>query len=153
MWPRFSDEDINMEQIDDEIMKLCDESSQDSIANAFASLYSTVVARSLRLRGMLTILNRLDQICLRSAEKIWSLFLKYSYSNIVSSSTSQLFTLYKPESSNRLNFSNQYVKDMNLPSFFYLFLFFIKVPVDLLNQWLQMRIEKVTFLKDLNSTF
>lgn len=125
-------------------MSLCDQ-SHDSIANEFASLFSTVVSRSLRLRGMLVILNRLDRICLLSAEKIWACFLRQRYSDIVSntSSTATLFTLYHPEPGFKPSFSNQLIIDMNLPSFFYLFLFFIKVPVDLLNQWLQMRSERV----------
>jgi hypothetical protein len=124
-------------------MQLCTE-SQSTAANAFASMYSTVVSRSLRLRGMIAILERLDKICLLSVEKIWSYFMRQRYSDVVSNSSStNLFQVYKPEIGSRISFSNQLVTELGLPSFFYLFLFFIKIPVDLLNQWLQMRSEKV----------
>ncbi|KAH7728346.1 STE/STE11/MEKK4 protein kinase [Aphelenchoides avenae] len=117
--------------------------------DAFAEMYRGVVSKSLRLHGMLEILARFRSICKNTLEKsCLSLLTPRLYAQIVGGSNTTSTISYLKRKYEEKDFTNASVygahfRAMNLPSYYFYFIFLARVPVDLVHQWLKMRSEKV----------
>ncbi|KAI6178322.1 Mitogen-activated protein kinase kinase kinase 4 [Aphelenchoides besseyi] len=155
-WPTFLIEDEEM-TVDEEKEHI--DISMDDMADKFASLYVTVVSKSLRLRGITEILGKLKRIGGVTTDKACLYFLlRRRYADVAGDSkintlVQRLHHLHEPkdnirnqhfEDACKHTYHTSVTKEMQLPNFYPIFLFFIRVEVDLVHQWLRMRSEKVS---------
>nr|CDP96326.1 BMA-MTK-1, isoform a [Brugia malayi] len=127
------------------------------------NIYTAFVSRSLRRKGMRKILQRLDSVCFTTIKKTIAMLEKspITYAEVVESGNRQRLMHYTMVSvpqyyvNDCLKFddvsqkqkrdlpqsltSHQEFLMMKLPSFQDLFLFLVRVPLDLVHEWLKMR--------------
>uniref|UniRef100_A0AAF5RVJ5 Protein kinase domain-containing protein n=2 Tax=Wuchereria bancrofti TaxID=6293 RepID=A0AAF5RVJ5_WUCBA len=127
------------------------------------NMYTAFVSRSLRRKGMRKILQRLDSVCFTTIKKTIAMLEKspITYAEVVESGKRQRSMHYTMVSvpqyyvSDCLKFDDMSQKQkrvlprsltshqeflmMKLPSFQDLFLFLVRVPLDLVHEWLKMR--------------
>ncbi|KHN80011.1 Mitogen-activated protein kinase kinase kinase 4 [Toxocara canis] len=126
------------------------------------NLYTAFVSRSLRLKGMRRVLKRLESVCVTTVKKAVALLQRppSSYAEAAGAARPYLHNRYMPLTAD--NYSSGALKDlgdqkfrsgegvrytvhheqfieMALPSFGNLFLFLVRVPLDLVHEWLKMR--------------
>uniref|UniRef100_F1KR93 Mitogen-activated protein kinase kinase kinase 4 n=1 Tax=Ascaris suum TaxID=6253 RepID=F1KR93_ASCSU len=128
------------------------------------SLYTAFVSKSLRLKGMRRVLMRLESVCATTVKKAVALLQKppSSYAEAAGASRPYILNRYMPLTAD--NYLNGMLKDLNyqklrerfgenvrhsvhheefiemgLPSFDNLFFFLVRVPLDLVHEWLKMR--------------
>uniref|UniRef100_A0A915ADN6 Protein kinase domain-containing protein n=1 Tax=Parascaris univalens TaxID=6257 RepID=A0A915ADN6_PARUN len=128
------------------------------------SLYTIFVSKSLRLKGMRRVLMRLESVCATTVKKAVALLQKppSSYAEAAGASRPYILNRYMPLTAD--NYLNGMLKDLNyqklrerfgenvrhsvhheefigmgLPSFDNLFFFLVRVPLDLVHEWLKMR--------------
>ncbi|KAI1711111.1 protein kinase domain-containing protein [Ditylenchus destructor] len=130
--------------------------SSSAISETFTELYRKVVGRSLRLRGMIEVLGRLNDICQNSLERAClsllmpRLWAQPSWAQIVGSSEeSRIVNNLKKKYGVQehgvdvVSVCSPHFTEMNLPTFHHHFMFLTRIPVDLVIQWLDIRSQKV----------
>uniref|UniRef100_A0A8R1TVV2 Protein kinase domain-containing protein n=1 Tax=Onchocerca volvulus TaxID=6282 RepID=A0A8R1TVV2_ONCVO len=124
------------------------------------NIYTAFVSRSLRRKGMRKVLQRLNSVCFTIIRKASAMLekLPITYAEVVENGNRQRSVDYimmpTPQYyiSDCLEFDDKQKRDlprslmnhqeflaMNLPSFQNLFLFLVRVPLDLVHEWLKMR--------------
>ncbi|KAM3717480.1 Mitogen-activated protein kinase kinase kinase [Dirofilaria immitis] len=124
------------------------------------SIYTAFVSHSLRRKGMRKVLQRLDSVCFTIIRKASTMLekLPITYAEVVENGSEQQLMNYSMASTPHC-YINDYLKSedekkrdlpygltnhhefsaMKLPSFQNLFLFLVRVPLDLVHEWLKMR--------------
>uniref|UniRef100_A0A915PXE2 Protein kinase domain-containing protein n=1 Tax=Setaria digitata TaxID=48799 RepID=A0A915PXE2_9BILA len=108
------------------------------------NIYTAFVSRSLRRKGMRKVLQRLDSVCFTTVKKAITMLekLPITYAEVVESGSRQQSVDYATKQKRDLPHgltSHQEFSAMKLPSFQNLFLFLVRVPLDLVHEWLKMR--------------
>ncbi|VDK84024.1 unnamed protein product [Litomosoides sigmodontis] len=127
------------------------------------NIYTAFVSRSLRRKGMRKVLQRLDSVCFLTIRKAIVMLekLPVTYAEVVESGNKQQsidytmasipqcymndclkfdeFSLKQKRDLPQSMTNHQEFLAMKLPSFQNLFLFLVRVPLDLVHEWLKMR--------------
>ncbi|EFO22624.2 STE/STE11/MEKK4 protein kinase [Loa loa] len=111
------------------------------------NIYTAFVSRTLRRKGMRKVLQRLDSACFTTIRKAIAMLEKspITYAEVVERGNKQRSMDYPMLSQKQKRdlpqslTNHQEFMAMKLPSFQNLFLFLVRVPLDLVHEWLKMR--------------